>query len=86
MVRTAGRSVYPARGEPGESGGFDPLRVKVERCGAVQSDSVGEQVRQILHQNRIADAAAADVEIARVGGGCIDGVADGLRGVANQGS
>ena len=85
-VRAAGRSVYPARGKPGESGGFDPLRVKVERCGAIQSDSGGEQVRQILHQHRIADAAAADIEIARVGGGGVDGGVDGLRGVTNQSS
>ena len=86
MVRTAGRSVYPTGGEPGEHGGFDPLRIEMERCGAVQSDSGEEQVRQILHQHRIADAAAADIEIARVGGGGVDDGVDDLRDVTNQSS
>ena len=86
MVGIARNLIAPTGCKPGKSGGFDPLWVKMELGCAVQFGIGRKQGFQVLHQNRIADAAAADVEIARVGGGCIDGVADGLRGVANQGS
>ena len=63
MVGIARNLIAPTGCKPGKSGCFDPLRVKMELGCAVQFGVGRKQGFQVLHQNRIADAAAADIKI-----------------------
>ena len=63
MVGIAWNLIAPTGCKPGKSGGFDPLRVKMELGCAVQFGVGRKQGFQVLHQNRIADAAATDIKM-----------------------
>ena len=63
---------------------FDPLRVKMELGCAVQFGVGRKQGFQVLHQNRIADAAAADIKMMNRRGSLFGRIKNGLCSIKDQ--
>ena len=75
----------PAGGKPGEGGGFDPLRIKLQRAGVSNADAAGLQAfGQRGHQRAVAGAAAAHIKPARLRGSLKHGIGNGEDGKLQQ--
>ena len=84
MVGIARNLIAPTGCKPGKSGGFDPLWVKMELGCAVQFGVGRKQGFQVLHQNRIADAAAADIKIMNCWSSLFGRIKNGLCSIKDQ--
>ena len=84
MVGIARDLIAPTGCKPGKSGGFHPLRVKMELGCTVQFGVGRKQGFQVLHQNRIADAAAADIKMMNHRSSLFGRVKNGLCGIKDQ--
>ena len=84
MVGIARNLIAPTGGKPGKSGGFDPLRIKMELSCAVQFGVGRKQGFQVLHQNRIANATAADIKMMNRRSSLFGRIKNGLCSIKDQ--